>query len=111
MSLGVGIHGSRTGPVRDTTALDEVESPPLRGLDNGPASASGLSLPLRERFELEATDPSSRGRLDPTLGSTRVEDEDPSSSSSPSSMSASLPSSNRASSSSRASTMLPRVFL
>ncbi|GMF63404.1 unnamed protein product [Phytophthora fragariaefolia] len=88
ISLGVGIHGSRTGPVRDTTVLDEVESPPLRGLDNGPASASGLSLPLRERFELEASESSSRGRRDPTLGSTRVEDEVPSSSSYPSSMSA-----------------------
>ncbi|GMF40111.1 unnamed protein product [Phytophthora fragariaefolia] len=89
ISLGVGIHGSRTGPVRDTTVPDEVESPPLRGLDNGPASASGLSLPLRERFELKASESSSRGRRDPTLGSTLVEDEVPSSSSS-SSMSTSF---------------------
>ncbi|GMF54532.1 unnamed protein product [Phytophthora fragariaefolia] len=80
-------------------------------LDNGPASASGLSLPLRERFEPEASESSSRGRRDPTLGSTRVDDDVPSSSSFPSSMSASLLTSNRASSSSRASTMLPRVFL
>ncbi|KAE9267940.1 hypothetical protein PF001_g29869 [Phytophthora fragariae] len=61
ISLGDGIHGSRTGLVRDVTAAGGVESSssPPRGVDSAPASASGLSLPLRERFELEASESSS----------------------------------------------------
>ncbi|KAE9261165.1 hypothetical protein PF001_g32496 [Phytophthora fragariae] len=94
ISLGDGIHGSRTGLVRDVTAADGVESssPPPRGVDRAPASASSLSLPLRERFELEASESSSRRRRILTLASLRPEDEEPCSSS-PSSMSrSSMPS-------------------
>ncbi|KAE9354108.1 hypothetical protein PF008_g4680 [Phytophthora fragariae] len=105
ISLGDGIHGSRTGSVRDVTAADGVELPssPPRGVDSGPASASGLSLPLRERFEREAR---SRGRRVPTVASSRPEDDD-SLTSSPSSMSASSMPSKRVS---LAKVTLPRDF-
>ncbi|KAE8955003.1 hypothetical protein PF001_g27230 [Phytophthora fragariae] len=87
ISLGDGIHGSRTGLVRDVIDAGEVESSssPPRGVDSTPESASGLSLPLRERFDLEASESPSRGRRVPT---SRTEDED-SFASSPSFMSAS----------------------
>ncbi|KAE9102017.1 hypothetical protein PF007_g14910 [Phytophthora fragariae] len=94
ISLGDGIHGSRTRLVRDVTVAGGVESSssPPRRVDSAPASVSGRLLPLRERFDLEASESSSRGRRVPTLDSLRPESED-SFSSSPSSMSAfSMPS-------------------
>ncbi|GMF63268.1 unnamed protein product [Phytophthora fragariaefolia] len=107
ISLGVGIHGWRIGPVRDATTPDGVECSPLRGPDNGPASASGLSLPLRERFELKRP---SRPHEDDVIPHLDHQDEI-SSSSSPFSIPAAMPTSNRASSTSQANTVLPRAFL
>ncbi|GMF35101.1 unnamed protein product [Phytophthora fragariaefolia] len=93
---------------RHNTRRSRVATTPPAG--QWPASASSLSLPLRERFELEASESSSRGRRDTTLGSSRLGDE-VSSISSPSSMSASLSAPKRASSSSQANTVLSRAFL